>query len=53
MKRHISQSLCVSMIAAGAGGRYVLGDLFLRNVLVVLDFRSENLIVVPREEYVS
>lgn len=53
MKRHVSQSLCVSSVTVGSANRYVLGDLFLRNVLLALDFRSNTLRLSPRPYYRS
>jgi hypothetical protein len=53
LKRHTSQTLCVSSITANSHGHYVLGDLFLRNVLLTLDFRSNTLSLSPRPYYRS
>ena len=53
LKRHASQTLCVSSIAANSHGHYVLGDLFLRNVLLTLDFRSNTLGLSSRPYYRS
>lgn len=53
MKRHASQSLCISSVTASSGSHYVLGDLFLRNVLLELDFRSNTLSLFPRPDYGS
>ena len=53
LKRHASQTLCISSITANSHGQYVLGDLFLRNVLLTLDFRSHTLNFSPRPYYRS
>jgi hypothetical protein len=53
MKRHASQSLCISSVTAGSNDHYVLGDLFLRNVLLEFDFRSDTLSLSPRPYYRS
>ena len=53
LKRHASQTLCVSSITANSHGHYVLGDLFLRNVLLTLDFRSNTLGLSSRPYYRS
>jgi hypothetical protein len=53
MKRHASQSLCISSVTAGSASHYVLGDSFLRNVLLALDFRSNTLSLSPRPYYRS
>ena len=53
LKRHSSNSLCISTITADLNGHYVLGDVFLRNVLLVLDFESKELILASRPYYAS
>ena len=40
LKRHASQSLCISSVTADSDGHYVLDDPFLRNVLLAFDFKA-------------
>ena len=53
LKRRASQSLCISSVTADSDGHYVLGDLFLRNVLLAFDFKAGNLWLAPRPYYES
>lgn len=53
LKRHASNNLCISTITADLDGTYVLGDAFLRNVLLVLDFRSTAMYLASRPHYTS
>ena len=53
LKRHASQPLCISLVTADFNGHYVLGDLFLRNVLLTFDFKASNFWLAPRPYYES
>ena len=48
LKRHASQSLCISSVTADVDSHYVLGGLFPRNVLLAFDFKASNLWLAPR-----
>jgi hypothetical protein len=53
LQRHASNGLCISTITANLDGQYVLGDAFLRNVFVVLDFRTKVMHLGSRPYYES
>jgi hypothetical protein len=53
LQRHASNSVCVSTITADLDGYYVLGDAFLRNVLIVLEFETKVMHLGSRPCYES
>lgn len=53
LKMHACQSVCISSATADYDGHCVLGDLFLRNVLITFDFKASNPWLAPRPYYES
>jgi hypothetical protein len=43
--------LCLTSIASGGSGPYILGDAFMQNALVVFDVGAAKMRFIPRQRY--
>lgn len=43
--------LCMTSIASGGSGPYILGDAFMQNALVVFDVGQAKMRFIPRQHY--
>ena len=44
-------NLCMTAIAAGGSGPYILGDAFMQNALVIFDVGQAKMRFIPRPYY--
>jgi hypothetical protein len=44
-------NLCMTAIASGGDGPYILGDVFMQNALVVFNVGAAQMQFIPREFY--